>query len=185
MPPSTASCSVRASRRRRKRGRSARRWSRFRASLAKGCAKSPTRGFAPAWSRLARKLPLPAARRCFYRKATGSSHHSTGANEEMKARKILTCAIALTALAACNKNKSESGPATADNSQVTITQANPPQGGDWGDVVNATSAGYMMGNPNAKVKLVEFGSLFCPYCKNFEETGSPLLIRDYVKPGKV
>ena len=33
----------------------------------------------------------------------------------------------------------------------------PPKGGDWSTVVNATPAGgFMMGNPNAKVKLIEY-----------------------------
>src|SRR5207302_6218223 len=43
----------------------------------------------------------------------------------------------------------------------------------------------MMGNPNAKVKLVEIGSLSCPHCKAFEDEGVPTLIDKYVKPGKV
>jgi protein-disulfide isomerase len=68
---------------------------------------------------------------------------------------------------------------------VTITQANPPPGGTWADVVNATSSGFMMGNPNAKVKLVEIGSLFCPFCKRFEDEGSPVLVEKYVKTGNV
>ena len=34
-----------------------------RRNLAKGCARSPIPSFAPAWSRLPRKLPLAAARR--------------------------------------------------------------------------------------------------------------------------
>jgi protein-disulfide isomerase len=42
-----------------------------------------------------------------------------------------------------------------------------------------------MGNPNAKVKLVEIGSLSCPHCKLFEQEGVPSLIEKYVKPGKV
>ena len=29
--------------------------------------------------------------------------------------------------------------------------------------------GFVMGNPNAKVKLIEFGSLTCPHCAEFEE----------------
>ena len=102
----------------------------------------------------------------------------------MKARKILVGAAVLAALSGCNKNKGQA-PATVSNDNVTITQANPPPGGTWADVVNVTSAGYMMGNPNAKVKLVEIGSLFCPYCKRFEDEGSPLLVEKYVKPGKV
>ena len=43
----------------------------------------------------------------------------------------------------------------------------------------------MMGNPNAKVKLVEIGSLSCPHCKWFEEEGAPILIDKYVKTGQV
>jgi len=102
----------------------------------------------------------------------------------MKVRNFLVAAVAVLALAACNK-KNEGG-TTAANETVKITQANPPPGGTWADVVNATSAGgFMMGNPNAKVKLVEIGSLFCPYCKKFEDEGSPVLVEKYVKPGNV
>jgi protein-disulfide isomerase len=42
-----------------------------------------------------------------------------------------------------------------------------------------------MGNPNAKVKLLEIGSLSCPHCKAFDDEGVPTLIENYVKPGKV
>jgi protein-disulfide isomerase len=41
-----------------------------------------------------------------------------------------------------------------------------------------------MGNPNAKVKLVEFGSMTCPHCKRFDEAAEAKII-DYVKTGKV
>ena len=104
----------------------------------------------------------------------------------MKPTNLLICAAAILAVAGCNK-KNENSPssnAVADTG-VKITQATPPPGGNWSDVVNATSAGYVMGNPNAKVKLVEIGSLFCPYCKKFEDEGSPLLVEKYVKPGNV
>ena len=103
----------------------------------------------------------------------------------MKAHTFLISAMAVLALPGCNKNKSEGGTA-ASNSSVQITQANPPPGGTWADVTNATSAGgYLMGNPNAKVKLVEIGSLSCPHCQKFEEEGAPQLIEKYVKPGNV
>ena len=102
----------------------------------------------------------------------------------MKVRNLLACAVAVLALAACNKNKNQPEGTTA-NETVTITQANPPPGGTWADVVNETSDGYMMGNPNAKVKLIEIGSLSCPHCKKFEDDGVPPLIEKYVKPGKV
>jgi protein-disulfide isomerase len=103
----------------------------------------------------------------------------------MKVGTLLACTLAVLALAACNKNKNESSGTAVKNETVTITQATPPPGGTWADVVNATSAGFMMGNPNAKVKLVEIGSLFCPYCKRFEDEGSPSLVEKYVKPGNV
>ena len=103
----------------------------------------------------------------------------------MKVPTFLICAMAALGLAGCNKKQSPSEGAAAGNDTVTITQATPPPGGNWSDVVNATTTGFMMGNPNAKVKLVEIGSLFCPFCKRFEDEGSPLLVEKYVKPGNV
>ena len=104
----------------------------------------------------------------------------------MKVRIFLAGAMAALALAACNKtNENQAEGTPAANETVNITQANPPPGGTWADVVNATSGGVMMGNPNAKVKLVEIGSLSCPHCRLFEEEGVPALIEKYVKPGKV
>ena len=103
----------------------------------------------------------------------------------MKVRILLTGVMAAMALAGCNNTKHESGSAAVDNSTVKITQANPPPGGNWSDVVNETSDGYMMGNPNAKVKLVEIGSLSCPHCRLFEEEGVPKLVDTYVKTGQV
>jgi protein-disulfide isomerase len=42
-----------------------------------------------------------------------------------------------------------------------------------------------MGNPDAKVKLIEYGSLACPHCRHFEETGFAPLIQKYVRTGRV
>ena len=102
----------------------------------------------------------------------------------MKARLSLICIALATASMACSKKNEGSAP-VASNDTVKITQANPPPGGTWADVVNATSAGVMMGNPNAKVKLIEIGSLSCPHCKAFEEEGVPTLVNQYVKSGQV
>jgi protein-disulfide isomerase len=102
----------------------------------------------------------------------------------MKRIFILAASAAALALAACNKNSDQSqGPVVA-NETVTITQAKPPPGGTWADVVNATSDGVMMGNPNAKVKLVEIASLGCPFCKRFEDEGAPHLL-EHVKSGQM
>jgi protein-disulfide isomerase len=56
---------------------------------------------------------------------------------------------------------------------------------DWSRTVVATPAGgFRMGNPRAQVRLIEYGSLACPHCRHFEETGyKPLL--GYVRTGRV
>jgi protein-disulfide isomerase len=57
---------------------------------------------------------------------------------------------------------------------------------DWSRTVVATpEGGFRMGNPNAKVKLVEYGSLACPHCRHFEETGYKPLVSQYVRTGRV
>ena len=107
----------------------------------------------------------------------------------MKVGTLLACSMAALALAACNKKNEAggSGPSSAAaEDKIVVTTANPPPGGTWADVANETTAGgFVMGNPNAKVKLLEIGSLFCPYCKRFEDEGSPQLVEKYVKPGLV
>ena len=57
---------------------------------------------------------------------------------------------------------------------------------DWTRVVAATpEGGYRVGNPAAKVKVIEYGSLTCPHCAHFAEEGYPKLLNTYVKSGKV
>jgi len=56
---------------------------------------------------------------------------------------------------------------------------------DWTrTVVTTPEGGFRMGNPQAKVRLVEYGSLTCPHCRHFAETGMAPL-KAYVKSGKV
>ena len=103
----------------------------------------------------------------------------------MKVRNLLAGALAVLALAGCKKSGNEAPTGNAPADTVKITQANPPPGGNWTDVVNETAAGYMMGNPNAKVKLVEVGALTCPHCREFDETAVDKLVDKYVKTGQV
>ena len=57
---------------------------------------------------------------------------------------------------------------------------------DWSQVVTITPAGgFAMGDPAAKVKLIEYGSLACPHCRHFEQTGFKPLVQGYVRSGKV
>lgn len=57
---------------------------------------------------------------------------------------------------------------------------------DWTRTVATTPAGtYVMGNPKAKVKLVEYLSLSCSHCAAFSAEGMPVLKRDYIARGLV
>jgi protein-disulfide isomerase len=91
------------------------------------------------------------------------------------------------ALAACSKKSSDAVGSNADNGQhVAVAPVPPPPGKQWTDVVSQTAdGGYVMGNPNAPVKLVEYASLSCPHCKHFEETGVEPLKSKYISSGKV
>jgi protein-disulfide isomerase len=57
---------------------------------------------------------------------------------------------------------------------------------DWSrTVVSTPEGGFRMGNPAAKVKVVEYGSLTCPHCRHFAETGFQPLAQRYVRTGRV
>lgn len=57
---------------------------------------------------------------------------------------------------------------------------------DWTrTVVAMPSGGFRMGNPKARVALIEYGSMTCPHCRRFDEAGVTPLIAKYVKTGKV
>lgn len=57
---------------------------------------------------------------------------------------------------------------------------------DWTTTVSLTpEGGYLVGNPEAKVKVIEYFSLTCSHCRHFAETGMPSLKKNYVAWGKV
>jgi protein-disulfide isomerase len=57
---------------------------------------------------------------------------------------------------------------------------------DWTKrTVASTDGGFVMGNPKAKVTLVEYGSLTCPHCRHFAETALKPLTAGYIRTGKV
>jgi protein-disulfide isomerase len=56
---------------------------------------------------------------------------------------------------------------------------------DWTRVVSITpEGGFRMGNPNAAVKVVEYGSLTCPHCAEFSEAAKAPLAAQ-VRTGKM
>lgn len=96
--------------------------------------------------------------------------------------KHLVALAAALALAACGG--SNTGNVTAPANSVAAVTA--PTGQDWTQVVSRTAdGGYVMGNPGAALKLVEYGSRTCPTCGAFGQTGMQPLENTYVKSGKV
>jgi protein-disulfide isomerase len=96
----------------------------------------------------------------------------------------LTGAAALALmLAGCGND--DGMPANGSASNAALTQI-AASNGDWTQTVAQTpEGGYRMGNPNAPVKLVEYGSLSCGHCAAFSEEGSEPLRNTYVKSGQV
>lgn len=100
-------------------------------------------------------------------------------------RSFAAAALVAVALTACSK-KSASSDVTVAAPSGPVAAVPPPAGKQWTDVVSETAeGGYVMGNPNAPVKLVEYASFSCPHCKHFAETGADPLKTKYVATGKV
>ncbi len=102
----------------------------------------------------------------------------------MKTRTLfIALAAASFTTGACNGEKSsENGIAETS----TVKPVAPPKDGDWSSVVSETAAGgFLMGDPTAKVQVVEYGSMTCPHCASFDEEAMKPLVDNYVKSGKV
>lgn len=93
---------------------------------------------------------------------------------------IFAAALALT-LAACGSGDDQKSIAGQPVAAVA-----PPAGKQWIDVASKTEeGGYLIGNPDAKIKLVEYLAVTCPHCREFDEQGYEPLLADYVGTGKV
>lgn len=57
---------------------------------------------------------------------------------------------------------------------------------DWtASAARTPEGGFRLGNPNARIKLVEYLSLTCPHCARFAHEGSGRLVGQYVRSGEV
>lgn len=88
-------------------------------------------------------------------------------------------------LAGCGGDENGGNAAAGAQQNAPLKQIAAPNG-DWTQVVSETpQGGFVMGNPQAPVKVVEFGSMTCGVCAAFAEEGEPALIEKYVKSGQV
>lgn len=86
------------------------------------------------------------------------------------------------ALAACGDKQGDSALPKGE----AIATIAPPAGQAWTDLVEETAEGGMrMGNPEAPIKLVEYGSLSCPGCAKLAREGFAPLVGTYVASGRV
>ena len=84
-------------------------------------------------------------------------------------------------VAACEKKTD--APAAAD---TALPKVAPPAGKQWSDVISQTpDGGYRMGNPDAPLKLIEYGALSCSHCAAFSAEGFPTLRDTYINSGRV
>lgn len=74
------------------------------------------------------------------------------------------------------------GLSLAAASSVEATQARAKV--DWTTHITQTATGaYVIGNPNAPVKLVEYVSYTCPHCAAFVASSTPVLKGQFVRSG--
>lgn len=94
---------------------------------------------------------------------------------------LTTLPLAL-GLAACKQEAAEGGAPTG----APVAKVLAPPGKTWAEQVTLTpDGGYLMGNPNAPVKLLEYGALSCSHCAEFSEAGSVELRDAFVNSGRV
>jgi protein-disulfide isomerase len=96
------------------------------------------------------------------------------------APKMFLAAPLALALAACGDSAAE-GELEGD----VIAPISAPDGSNWGDTVTVSdSDGYVLGNPDAPLKLVEYASHTCGGCAAFAAQAKPS-IKEYVATGVV
>lgn len=91
-------------------------------------------------------------------------------------------ALAPLALIACGETDGVDGVTSGE----PLAAIAAPEGTSWTETVAVTpEGGYVVGNPDAPLKLVEFASHTCGACANFSVTGKPTLKEKYIASGVV
>lgn len=98
------------------------------------------------------------------------------------------------ALAACGDDKDSSAEQTS-NDTTTVTTAGTGETSDATDYNTYLSVGevkdgaiygdLVLGNPDAPVTIIEYASLTCPHCADFDRETFPEMRETYIKSGKV
>lgn len=95
-------------------------------------------------------------------------------------RIALLSSLAAVALAGCGDGATD--PA---KEQAAVAKVAAPAGKSWSQVVSIDGDGVVMGNPDAPIKLEEFGAFTCGHCAQFTKDSHEELKRDFVDTGRV
>jgi len=93
---------------------------------------------------------------------------------------IIAGALVAGALYFNNKGNGGSG----DSNNLVVKDNNATEIAKENNVKPVSSADHIRGNPNAKVKVIEFSDPECPFCKRFHDTMNQI-IDEYGKSGQV
>ena len=96
------------------------------------------------------------------------------------ARTLLLTGALIASLAACGSSADPAG-TTAD----ALPKVAAPAGRTWSQVASATDDGFLLGNPDAPIKLVEFGSFTCSHCAEFSVASHAALKTEFIDTGRV
>jgi protein-disulfide isomerase len=92
-------------------------------------------------------------------------------------------ALAPLLLAGCGDSATGEGGAASGEALPAIAA---PAGTKWADTTTITpEGGYMIGNPDAPLKLIEYASHTCSHCAEFSQTGKEPLKNEYVASGVI
>lgn len=98
---------------------------------------------------------------------------------------VMAAGAAVLLLAGCDSGAAPA-PGDAGTASAAAGSPNKAGGANWSKTVVATpEGGWRIGNPDAKVRIVEFASFSCGACKAFHDSGKGPLMANYVETGKV
>jgi protein-disulfide isomerase len=99
----------------------------------------------------------------------------------MRKIRLLSIAALSLALVSCGGGEGSDAPKGEALAKVAA-----PAGKAWVDTVSKTAeGGFLIGNPDAKIKLIEYAAVTCSHCAEFEEEGYGDLLGKYVADGRV
>lgn len=102
------------------------------------------------------------------------------------APRVLRLAMAMPLALAITACSGGNEAATGSVEGQAVAAVPPPAGQQWSEVASVTpEGGYLQGNFNAPIKLVEYGSLTCPACAAFSAAATAPLEEKYINSGKV